>query len=127
MNVLIVEDNALILELTRELLAGEGLSVESINGGPDVEALFTDRLHSPPPDAVVLDHYLPGARGLELLRRMRRVPGWYGVPAVIASAASDDVAAELVREAESLGRVAVLRKPFEAADLLRALGAESEV
>lgn len=65
------------------------------------------------PDLVLLDFYLPGRSGLEVLRDVRARPGRQ--PEVIAVTAARDV--DSVRQARSLGVRHYLVKPFSAAEL----------
>src|SRR6266540_3255862 len=65
--ILVVDDEAPIVELVRGYLAAEGMEVAMAADGPSaVEAVRERR-----PDVVVLDVMLPGLDGLEVLRRLR--------------------------------------------------------
>jgi DNA-binding response OmpR family regulator len=65
--VLVVDDEAPIVELVRGYLEREGFFVESAIDGPSaVEAVRTSM-----PDIVVLDVMLPGFDGIEVCRRIR--------------------------------------------------------
>ncbi|KPA91022.1 MULTISPECIES: response regulator [Pseudomonas] len=65
--VLIVEDDERLAELTREYLEGNGLRV-SIEGNG---ALAVERIVREQPDLVILDLMLPGEDGLSICRRVR--------------------------------------------------------
>ncbi|BBP78869.1 MULTISPECIES: winged helix-turn-helix domain-containing protein [Pseudomonas] len=65
--VLIVEDDERLAELTREYLEGNGLRV-SIEGNG---ALAAERIVREQPDLVILDLMLPGEDGLSICRKVR--------------------------------------------------------
>ena len=65
--ILVVDDEAPILDLVRGYLEREGFTVEAaMDGLAAVEAV-----RSSPPDVVVLDVMLPGLDGIEVCRRIR--------------------------------------------------------
>ena len=65
--VLVVDDEAPIVELVRGYLAREGMEVLSASDGPTGLEL----IRAQAPDVVVLDVNLPGLDGFEVLRRSR--------------------------------------------------------
>ena len=65
--VLVVDDEAPMVELIREYLAAEGMDVAVAGDGPAAVDAVRDRR----PDVVVLDVMLPGLDGFEVLRRVR--------------------------------------------------------
>ena len=65
--VLVVDDEAPIVELVRGYLEREGMEVISAADGPTGLELIRQRA----PDVVVLDVMLPGLDGFEVLRRVR--------------------------------------------------------
>jgi len=65
--ILVVDDEAPIVELVRGYLASEGMDVAAAQDGPSaVEAVRERR-----PDVIVLDVMLPGFDGFEVLRQVR--------------------------------------------------------
>lgn len=65
--ILVVDDEAPIVDLVRGYLAAEGMDVAAAQDGPSaVEAVRARR-----PDVIVLDVMLPGFDGFEVLRRVR--------------------------------------------------------
>jgi CheY-like chemotaxis protein len=85
---LIVDDNALNIELVRFLLEAEGWDVRTASDA----AQATSSLHEILPDIVLMDLGLPGISGLELTRRLRADPHTAKLPivAVTASAMKGD-------------------------------------
>jgi CheY-like chemotaxis protein len=116
MNVLIVEDNATTLDATEVLLRAEGIDTQhavSVDGA--FLCLATERF-----DAVLLDLYLPGASGLAFLRALRQDYRYAALPVVVVTAAADAELEAVLRE-PGLGPVQLLRKPFDAPDLIAIL------
>nr|WP_219853081.1 winged helix-turn-helix domain-containing protein [Stutzerimonas stutzeri] len=83
-NILIVEDDQRLAELTRDYLEGNGLRV-SIEGDG---ALAAGRIIDERPDLVVLDLMLPGEDGLSICRRVRHR---YDGPILMLTARADDL------------------------------------
>lgn len=86
--VLIVEDNALVLEIYKSAL--EKLDIRVIEARRGEEAL--ELAMQTPPDLVLLDILLPGASGYDVLAKLRQLPGMAQVPvfAVTNAAAAAD-------------------------------------
>ena len=109
--ILVVEDEELVRDVVARSLARHGYEVET--AGSSAEAL--ERLAGEGPYAIVLsDVVMPGRSGLELAREIER--GWPDVRVLLMTGYAD-VASEEGRRT----RFPILRKPFTAADLLRAV------
>ena len=67
MNILVVEDEALITDFLRRGLEAEGYAVDTAARGEDALACLRER----PPDLVILDVMLPGMDGFEVLGAIR--------------------------------------------------------
>lgn len=68
MNILVVEDEALITDFLRRGLEAEGYAVDTAARGEDALACLRAR----PPDLVILDVMLPGMDGFSVCETMRR-------------------------------------------------------
>jgi two-component system nitrogen regulation response regulator NtrX len=102
--VLIVDDELSIAEIIAEVLDEEGYVTLLASGGDQaMEILATRR-----PDLILLDLYMPGMSGLDLLRHLRSADGTETLPVVVMTAGTVDTAA-LGRQ----GATRVLPKPFE--------------
>ncbi|GLK89389.1 response regulator [Pseudomonas turukhanskensis] len=82
--ILIVEDDERLAELTREYLQSNGLKVAIESDGAKAAA----RILRDQPDLVVLDLMLPGEDGLSICRKVR--PSYHG-PILMLTARSDDM------------------------------------
>ncbi|HAJ47123.1 MAG TPA: two-component system response regulator [Alphaproteobacteria bacterium] len=78
-SVLIVEDNALVIEMYRSALRTLDVDVFEARNGQD--ALTLAAKHQP--DLVLMDILLPGDSGYDVLKQMRASPGG-GHPVVLA-------------------------------------------
>jgi two-component system, OmpR family, response regulator MprA len=116
--LLIVEDNPVTLESLREYMRMHGHETETAGNGLGAEvALLAFR-----PDAVVVDHVMPGLDGLTFIKHLRSVPDWSRTPAVLITALADGPELDEVKsELESLQPSRLLRKPFDPPELLTTL------
>lgn len=106
--VLVVDDEARILEVVQYALEREGYRVSSVDDGSKaVDALARGAF-----DLVVLDVMLPGLDGLEVCRRVRATSK---VPILFLSARSDEIDRVLGLE---LGGDDYLVKPFSPRELV---------
>ena len=105
--ILVVDDDASILETVSEILVVEGYSVETATNGR--EAL--DKLRRTRPALVLLDMRMPVLDGWGFAREMKA--RGESVPIVVMTAAQD-----ARRWANEIGAAAYVPKPFEVPDLL---------
>ena len=81
-SILIVDDSSDNLVLTRMLLECEGYAVRTAEDADQALAL----LQSYRPELILMDIQLPGMDGLELTRRLRKMPALQNVPIVALTA-----------------------------------------
>jgi CheY-like chemotaxis protein len=74
------------------------------------EAIAMAETSDTPPDLVLLDLRLPKRDGPEVLAALRRLPGWEGVPIVMATGAASDCT---LRELGALGATHAFEKATE--------------
>ena len=68
--IIIIDDNASTLEVTRQILVQAGYEVSTFSAmQPGLQAIAQN-----PPDGVLLDIAMPGVDGLEACRRLRLNP-----------------------------------------------------
>ena len=82
--ILIVEDDQRLAELTQEYLQSNGLQVAIESDGARAAA----RILKEQPDLVVLDLMLPGEDGLSICRKVR---GQFAGPILMLTARTDDM------------------------------------
>lgn len=111
LRVLIVDDDIAVADLHERFVSAHPSCVVVGRAYSGPEALEAVAAHKP--DLVLLDFYLPGLSGLDVLRDLRAAGG--PQPEVIAVTAARDV--DSVRRARSAGVRHYLVKPFTPADL----------
>ncbi len=110
--VLAVDDDALHLKVLSEILGRKGaavVAVQDIDGA--LQAVATHQSF----DVVLLDLYLAQESGIDLARRLRKVPALAQVPLFAVSASASTEERERCRE---VGMVDLIAKPFSANTLL---------
>ncbi|MEW9668658.1 two-component system response regulator DcuR [Ammoniphilus sp. 3BR4] len=104
--VLIVEDDPMVMEFNRRYLERiDGFVLEASASSME-EALKI--LDSRDIDLILLDIYMPGRNGLELLSQIRKMG--HGIDVIVISAACDN---QSIKMALRYGAVDYLIKPFE--------------
>ena len=104
-HILVVDDDAALLENIAECLAGEGFDVSVAR---DAEAALARLDRSPRPAVVIIDQLMPGMTGTELMARIRLQPALAGVRLVLVSGLPP---ARGAGDGDG-GADAVLEKPF---------------
>lgn len=120
--ILVVDDDASVRSLLRDLLELEDLTVVEACDGPQALAAIA----AEPPDCVVLDIMMPGMSGLDVLRTIRAQQGTLDLPVILLTALTDD---ETTWAGWTSGASVFLPKPFEPDHLtdwvLRVLSSDS--
>lgn len=109
--ILVVDDEADILELIRYNLAKEGYRVTCVPNGEEA----IRKVRDDEPDLIVLDLMLPGADGLQICRQLKSRQNTSHVPILILTAKAED--ADIVSGLE-LGADDYVTKPFSPRVLL---------
>lgn len=109
--ILVVEDDAVVREVVREVLALGGYDVISATSGEEALQLATE--HRVALDLVVTDVVMPGIGGGEVARRVAE--GCPGTPVLFMSGYSDS---DLIEQGVRSEQVPFLRKPFTPDSLL---------
>ena len=114
--ILLVEDDAPLLDVMRYLLEAEGYEVcPAVNGKQALDLFVTSR-----PSLIISDIMMPEMNGYELLEAVRVMPEGITVPFLFLSARTER---SDVDRARSLGVDDYLFKPFEAPELINAVRA----
>ncbi|PKQ37211.1 MAG: DNA-binding response regulator [Actinobacteria bacterium HGW-Actinobacteria-1] len=83
-SVLVVDDNAKIVEVLSAYLKSEGFDVRTAADGPSAVASVAEQR----PDIALLDIMLPGIDGIELTRRFQRE---YDLPIILVTAKTEEI------------------------------------
>jgi len=116
--ILIIDDEGNIRRMIASLLKAEGYSTEEAASGES----GLEKMAAQEPDAVLLDLALPGANGLEILRRVHE--GWPEVPVVMMSGQA--TLGDAVQAAR-LGAFQFLEKPLTPEAVLITLASALEL
>ena len=109
-NILIVDDDAKVLEIVGKSLAHKGHEIRTAAGGREALSSYDTRV----PDVVLLDLMLPDMDGRDVLKAIRAKPGGEFIPVLFLSANSDlDTRVNAIDE----GAEDFLVKPFSLKEL----------
>jgi CheY-like chemotaxis protein len=109
--VLVVDDQAVNLELLSHILAAAGYEVQVASSG----ARALQVAQADPPDIVLLDVIMPGLSGLEVAERLKELPETRSVPVIFLSALAS--VEDKVR-GFTAGGVDYITKPFQAREVV---------
>lgn len=109
--ILSVDDSASMRQMVRLTLAGAGYDVvEAANGSDALKKAQDAAFHM-----VVTDLNMPVMDGLVLIKELRKLPAYRGVPIIFLTTESDD---EKKKEAKAAGATGWITKPFKQEQLL---------
>jgi two-component system phosphate regulon response regulator PhoB len=114
--ILLVEDDAALAELLIYHFTREEFEVQQTPDGEEAMLLATEN----PPDLVLLDWMIEGVSGIEVCRRLRRLPGTANIPIIMLTARGEE--ADRVRGLET-GADDYVTKPFSPRELVARVGA----
>ena len=122
--VLVVDDDASSRFVLSKAVEGLGFRAVIVEDGIDVPELVAKEHF----DLLVLDLYMPGMNGYEVLRRIRQphggvLPVWKTQPTVGIVVLSGVAGRDGLTFAAKLGADACLQKPFDITDVLAAVRA----
>jgi len=106
--VMVVDDDAMYLELISALLESENYQIHTANEG--TQALQLLEAHGGEIQAILLDWIMPRMDGLETLRAIKKHPRTSGIPVVMQTAKTRD---EDVARGIQEGAFYYLKKPYE--------------
>jgi two-component system chemotaxis response regulator CheY len=109
--VLTVDDSASIRQMVKLTLSGAGYAV--VQAADGAEGLAKAR--AAPVDLIVTDLNMPVMNGLGLIRELRKLPSYRGVPIIFLTTESD---AALKQEAKAAGATGWITKPFQQDQLI---------
>lgn len=109
--ILLVEDDASLIELVTYNLEKEGFDVVRTGDGEEALTLAEEEK----PDLVILDWMIANLSGIEVCRRLRRAPATANLPIVMLTARGDE--ADRIRGLET-GADDYMTKPFSPRELV---------
>ncbi|MBK5957456.1 two-component system response regulator [Rhodoplanes elegans] len=104
--ILNVDDSASVRQMVQLTLQGAGYRVLQANDGADGLA----KAKANPVDMIVTDLNMPVMNGLALIRELRKLPTYRGVPILFLTTESD---ANVKKEAKEAGATGWITKPFQ--------------
>ncbi len=110
--ILLIEDNAYVLENLTEYFQLEGYTIIAASNGKDGVELARILI----PDLIICDALMPGMDGHEVLQILLGAPETAGIPFIFSTSNSEKVDRE---EALRMGADDYIVKPFELEALLR--------
>jgi two-component system, OmpR family, phosphate regulon response regulator PhoB len=114
--VLLVEDDRALVELLTYHLEREEFEVETTPDGEEALMMVRERV----PDLVLLDWMVEGISGIEVCRRLRRLPEAANVPIIMLTARGEET--DRIRGLET-GADDYVTKPFSPRELLARVNA----
>ncbi len=109
--VLSVDDSASVRQMVKLTLTGAGYQVIQANDGAEGLA----KARETAVDMVVTDINMPNMNGLALIRELRQLPSYKGVPIIFLTTESDE---GMKREAKAAGATGWITKPFQQEQLV---------
>ena len=110
-SVLVVDDEADLVELVSYNLKKEGFAVDSASDGEEAVSKLRKKKY----DLLILDLMLPGLQGMELCRILRNDPKTSGLPIIMLTAKGEEVDKVLGLE---MGADDYVTKPFSPRELV---------
>lgn len=109
--ILSVDDSVSALQMIKLTLVSAGYQVVQAANGAD----GLSKARANPVDMVLTDLNMPVMDGLTLIRELRRLPAFKGVPIVFLTTESD---AAMKQQAKAAGATGWITKPFQQDQLL---------
>ena len=106
--VLILDDDADILQICSIVLRKKGFDVSTLNSSTNVQ----EHVRHYQPDVILMDNWIPGPGGIEATRLLKKETDLHSIPVIFFSANSN--VTQLAREAQA---DYFLQKPFDITEL----------
>ncbi|HSQ84068.1 MAG TPA: response regulator, partial [Desulfobacterales bacterium] len=114
MKILIVDDDPVVQELIKDMLAKEGYkNIQTVGSGEEALKMMKQN----PPDLVVLDILLPGIQGYEVCRKIRAGKATVYTPVLMMTGSILDKEKALEKSFEA-GVTDFITKPIKTGELL---------
>ena len=109
--IMIVDDSASVRQLVASTLAGGGYEVVEAVDGQDA----LDKFEQEPVDLIISDLNMPVMDGIELVKKLRALPGQRFLPIIMLTTESQD---SKKQEGRAAGASGWLVKPFKSEQIL---------
>ena len=103
-HILVVDDSKAARLILRKMLQGLGMIVDTAESAEDALSYLRARR----PDAIFMDHTMPGMNGLEALGRIKSDPATVQIPVAMYTSKNEP---SYQQQASAVGAVGVLNKP----------------
>jgi len=113
--ILIVDDDSIHLEMVQAVLSNE-YDVVTVKSGNEALGLFYQGLV---PQLILLDLIMPGMDGWDTYSRIKAISGLHDTPIAFFTSSSDP---KDIKQAQKMGAVDYIKKPYDKDDLLRRVG-----
>ena len=112
--ILTVDDSSTIRDQLRDLLEPNGFQILEADSGEAGLALARERQA----DLMIVDVNMPGMDGLDMIAKVRELPGYKRTPAFVLTTESS---ADLLKRGRQAGANAWVVKPFQSETLLKGI------
>ncbi len=109
MKILVVDDEGIVLDSCRRVLEEDGLEVLLVTSADKAIAAIEDE----EPSVLLMDVKMPLRDGMDLMREVKE--RWPSIPIIVMSGYHTT---ETIEEANKMGAVAFINKPFTPDELL---------
>ena len=106
--VLILDDDADILQICTIVLRKKGFNVSTLNNSNHI----LENVRKVQPDVILMDNWIPGPGGIEATRQLKGTPELQDIPVIFFSANSN--VTQLAKDAKA---DYFLQKPFDISEL----------
>jgi two-component system, chemotaxis family, chemotaxis protein CheY len=110
--ILLVDDHEMARKALRLFLEHHGYACDEAEHGTVALARLEQGQHV---DLIVSDNHMPGMTGLEFLLQVKATPQFDSIPFILYSGNITD---EIRRQAQQVGVLAVLNKPYNFSDFV---------
>jgi len=111
--IFLIDDSATVLMSMEAILGHAGYAVAKSSSGEDAVAQLGKGLK---PNLIITDIHMPGMNGIDLIRKVRAMPGFQFIPILVVTTESQQAKRDEARAAKATGW---LVKPVQPDDLLK--------
>lgn len=114
--VMLVDDSPTMLASMASVLSQAGQAVEK---AATAEEALSKLKNGPPLRAMITDYHMPGMNGAQLVREMRKLPGYRFLPILVLTTESEQSKRDEARAAGATGWLVKPVAPDKLLDVLR--------